>query len=186
MSSMGFPGPLGGPSGFVPWTTDSGVRGRIPKDPLNLIFVGALGTFEDAVDAVTKALGFGYTRLAGDQWFELIVPAGPSIHRHDASVASGRDLTDWGSRLHVRLFASGIVVPNLGSVTAGAIHRDAPTWKCGLPNEVATNFDLPRDHAIERFQAYGYGIEWVEGLERSYAQCDGSTVPTDGFRALIG
>lgn len=173
-------------AGFVSWTTDSWDVRRKAKDPLNLFFVGQLGSFQSAISVVKDTLGFGYTRLAGDQWFELIVPPGSMIHRHDASVATERDLFDWGSRLHMRLYGTGVPLPGFGFVTAAAIHRDAPTLACGWPNEVATSFDVPREMAIQRFKAAGYPVRMLVGQPRSFGQCDGSTTPTDGNSALIG
>jgi hypothetical protein len=171
---------------FLHDTFDSWENPRNAKDPVNLVFRNELGDLAEATDAVARTLRFGSTRLAGDQWFQFDAPDGSVVHRHDVSIASGRSVLDFGKRLHVRLFSSGLTHPREGVLTAGAIHKDAPTMRCGLPNEVASTFDVARDYAAKCFLDAGYPVVRCGGIPRSFRQCDGSYTATDGSYIVIG
>ena len=174
------------PGGLPAWTVDSWRTG-VRKDPINVVFHGALGTLGACWQAL-RDVGFEPARTGADQWFAVRTSGSFDLHRNDESLDDVGTLVRW-ERTHTRLYHPGEPDPGLGPVTGAPIHHDRPTplhWALGC-GEVATSFNGPREHLADLLSGQGRTVARIRTRDRrSVRQCDGSRVIPDGQVILVG
>jgi hypothetical protein len=166
----------------------------VRKDPINLLFAGALGTITTLLPKITDRLGCRHDKILGNQWFCEPVEGGP-CHVQDLNRAT--KVIAVGFRYHTRLYQINRPGPIFGgALTAAPIHHEELGWYRNWPgrvmkgkrpiDDIPDGFDNARDWVAEELSADGLYVHeiWLGNVE-PIRQADGTPVASDGLALVI-
>ena len=168
---------------LVEFTTDRRGDGQL-KDPINLVFIGALADPASVYDIVRSDLGLRHDKGLSDQFFSE--PADPTVaHRQDFN-QSNHFISGWWTRFHTRVYSVFTGHQTYGRLTVAPIHIDhwvklsADPQRCGRKLRPRTK--------VGNHNVAGSGSDIAVIPLRTFdpiRQCDGERTATDGRCAIV-
>ena len=129
---------------LVEFTTDRRGDGQL-KDPINLVFIGALADPASVYDIVRSDLGLRHDKGLSDQFFSE--PADPTVaHRQDFN-QSNHFISGWWTRFHTRVYSVFTGHQTYGRLTVAPIHIDHWVSCPPILNDAAESYDRARKWA---------------------------------------
>ena len=161
----------------------------VEKDPVNLLYAGALADLAHVVNLTRQILECDADWGVGDQLF--CEPESPAVaHKQDFNLATSFVSAGFGGRYHTRIYQIFTAHPTVGRLTASPIHHE--TWEgCWgpwrlLPADAASSFDIARDWAVSRLTSMGAEAALLPMTRFApVQQCNGKWIGTDGRFALV-